>query len=66
MRMATREAYAMLKAQGIPILPEGDDRYYTPGINGAVMQFLAADVDGEPSRSDVYLCALSGFIITIR
>ena len=28
MRMASREAYAMLKAQGIPILPEGDDQYY--------------------------------------
>ena len=30
----------MLKTQEIPILPEGDDRYYAPGIKGAVMQFL--------------------------
>ena len=42
-------------------VPSGAVRF-----NGAVMQFLAADVDGEPSRSDVYLRALSGFIITIR
>ena len=40
MRMASREAYAMLKAQGIPILPEGDDQYYAPGVKGAIMQFL--------------------------
>lgn len=42
-------------------VPSGAVRF-----NGAVMQFLAADVDGEPSRSDVYLRALSGFIIMIR
>ena len=42
-------------------VPSGAVRF-----KGAVMQFLAADVDGEPSRSDVYLRALSGFIITIR
>ncbi|MBQ1428083.1 MAG: hypothetical protein IIZ06_00295, partial [Kiritimatiellae bacterium] len=41
-------------------VPSGAVRF-----NGAVMQFLAADVDGEPSRSDVYLRA-SGFIIRIR
>ncbi len=40
MRMASREAYAMLKTQRIPILPDGDDRYYAPGIKGVVMQFL--------------------------
>lgn len=40
MRIATREAYAMLKTQEIPILPEGNDRYYAPGIKGAMMQFL--------------------------
>lgn len=42
-------------------VPSGAVRF-----NGAAMQFLAADVDGEPSRSDVYLRALSGFTITIR
>ena len=40
MRMATKEAYGLLRAQGNPILPGGDDAYYEPGLRGAVMQFI--------------------------
>ena len=40
MRMATKEAYGLLRAQGNPILPGGDDAYYEPGVRGALMQFV--------------------------
>ena len=40
MRMATKEAYGLLRAQGVPILPGGDDAYYEPGVRGALMQFV--------------------------
>ena len=56
MRMASREAYAMLKAQGIPILPEGDDRYYAPGIKGAVMQFLYFGMAKWKTAGDLIAC----------
>ena len=40
MRLASREAYKMLKFQGIPILPAEDEKYYEPGIKGTLMQFV--------------------------
>ena len=56
MRMASREAYAMLKAQGIPILPEGDDQYYAPGIKGTVMQFLYFGMAKWKTAGDLIAC----------
>ena len=56
MRMASREAYAMLKAQGIPILPEGDDRYYAPGIKGTVMQLLYFGMAKWKTAGDLIAC----------
>ncbi len=56
MRMASREAYTMLKAQGIPILPEGDDQYYAPGIKGAVMQFLYFGMAKWKTAGDLIAC----------
>ena len=56
MRLASREAYAMLKAQGIPILPEGDERYYAPGIEGAVMQFLYFVMAKWRTAGDLIAC----------
>ncbi|MBR6705541.1 MAG: NAD-binding protein [Clostridia bacterium] len=56
MRMASREAYAMLKAQGIPILPEGDDRYYASGIKGAVMKFLYFGMAKWKTAGDLIAC----------
>ena len=56
MRMASREAYTMLKAQGIPILPEGDDQYYAPGIKGAVMQFLYFAMAKWKTAGDLIAC----------
>ena len=40
MRLASREAYGMLKSQGIPILPAEDEKYYEPGVKGTLMQFV--------------------------
>ena len=40
MRMATKEAYGLLRAQGNPIRPGSDDAYYEPGVRGALMQFV--------------------------
>ena len=56
MRMASREAYAMLKAQGIPILPEGDDQYYAPGMKGAVMHFLYFGMAKWKTAGDLIAC----------
>ena len=40
MWLATREAYALLASQGIPILPEGDEKFFGPGMAGLVMKLL--------------------------
>jgi 2-dehydropantoate 2-reductase len=37
---ASHEAYEALKAEGIPICPEGDDRFYEKGMRGKAMQLL--------------------------
>ena len=39
MRLASREAFGMLKSQGIPI-PASDVQYYLPGVKGTVMQLV--------------------------
>ena len=56
MRMASWEAYAMLKAQSIPILPEGDEQYYAPGIKGAVMRFLYFGMARWKTAGDLIAC----------
>ena len=56
MRLASREAYAMLKGQGIPILPAGDDRYYAPGLRGALMQFLYFVMAKNRTIGDLVAC----------
>jgi len=56
MRRATREAFAALKAQGIPILPEGDDRYYAPGVKGAAMQFVYFMMAKWKTAGDLIAC----------
>lgn len=37
---ASHEAYEALKAEGIPICPEGDDLFYEKGMRGKAMQLL--------------------------
>ena len=37
---ASHEAYECLKAKGIPIYPEGDDKFFESGVRGTAMQFL--------------------------
>ena len=56
MRLASREAFAMLKAQGVPILPAGDDRYYAPGPRGKLMQFLYFVMAKNKTIGDLVAC----------
>lgn len=56
MRLASREAYALLKSQGVPILPEGDDRFYQPGIRGLAMQFLYFVMARNKTIGDLVAC----------
>ena len=46
----------MLKAQDIPILPEGDDQYYAPGIKGAVMRLLYFGMAKWKNAGDLIAC----------
>jgi 2-dehydropantoate 2-reductase len=56
MRLASREAYAMLKTRGIPILPAGDDRYYASGLRGRLMQFLYLVMAKNKTVGDLVAC----------
>ena len=56
MRLASREAYEMLKVQGVPILPAGDDRYYGPGLRGRLMQFLYFVMAKDKTIGDLVAC----------
>ena len=56
MRLASREAYALLKKQGIPILPKGDERFYQPGIRGLLMQFLYFVMAKNKTIGDLVAC----------
>ena len=56
MRLASREAYEMLAKQGIPILPEGDDRYYAPGPRGRLMQLLYFIMAKNRTIGDLVAC----------
>ena len=56
MRLASREAYAMLKTRGIPILPAGDDRYYASGLRGRLMQFLYFVMAKSKTIGDLVAC----------
>ena len=56
MRLASREAYAMLKTRGIPILPAGDDRYYASGLRGRLMQFLYLVMAKNKTIGDLVAC----------
>ena len=56
MRLASREAYAMLKTRGIPILPAGDDHYYASGLRGRLMQFLYFVMAKNKTIGDLVAC----------
>ena len=56
MRMASREAYAMLESLGIPILPAEDEKYYQPGIKGALMRFVYF-LMSKTEMGDLIACA---------
>ncbi len=56
MRLASREALGMLKKQGIPILPAGDEQYYLPGIKGTVMQLVYFVMAKSKTIGDLIAC----------
>jgi len=56
MCLASREAYSLLRAQGIPILPKGDDLYYAPGARGTLMQFLYFVMAKNKTIGDLVAC----------
>ncbi len=56
MRLASREAYRMLKMQGIPILPAEDEKYYEPGMKGMLMQFVYF-LMSKTEMGDLIACA---------
>ena len=56
MRMASREAYAMLREQGMLILPENEDKFYSPGVRGALMQFLCFVMAKNKTIGDLVAC----------
>ena len=56
MRLASREAYANLRAQGIPILPREDDAYYASGLKGAAMQFVYFCMANWKTAGDLIAC----------
>lgn len=56
MFLASREAFEMLKDQGIPIPPGGDDSYYQPGIKGALLQFVCFVMAKSRTIGDLIAC----------
>jgi len=56
MRLASREAYWMLKSQGIPIFPAEDEKYYEPGVKGTLMQFVYF-LMSKTEMGDLIACA---------
>ena len=56
MRLASREAFGILKMQGFPILPEGDDRYYLPGVKGTLMWIVYFVMAKNKTVGDLIAC----------
>ena len=57
MRLASREAFGMLKSQGVPILPANDDQYYLPGFRGTMMQLVYFIMAKSKTVGDLIACA---------
>lgn len=56
MRMASHEAYAMLREQGVPILPENDNKFYAPGAREVLMRFLYFVMAKNKAIGDLVAC----------
>ncbi len=56
MRLSSREAFGMLKHQGIQTLPAGDDQYYLPGVKGMLMQFIFFVMAKNKTIGDLIAC----------
>ena len=56
MRQASGEALGMLKAQGIPIRPKGNDDWYGSGIKGTVMKLVYFLMCSSRTMGDLIAC----------
>jgi 2-dehydropantoate 2-reductase len=56
MHLASREAFGMLKSQGILLPPSGDDQYYLPGFKGTVMQLVYFVMAKSKTVGDLIAC----------
>ena len=52
---APHEAYEWLKAKGIPIYPEGEDKFFENGLRGTAMQLLFL-VMAKSKMGDLVAC----------
>ena len=55
-RLATREAYAALRGKGIPILPEGGEKYFEPGACGMLMRLMYYALCWNRTIGDLVAC----------
>ena len=56
MRLASREAFGMLKSQGLPTSPASDEQYYLPGFKGTVMQLVYFIMAKNKTVGDLIAC----------
>ncbi len=55
--LASREAYGMIRSLGYPILPAEDEKYYEPGMRGALMKLVYAVMAKNAAMGDLIACA---------
>ena len=56
MWLASAEALGLLSEQGTDILPEGDERYYMPGIKGSLMKLVYFVMAKSRTMGDLIAC----------
>ena len=54
---ASREAYGLIRSLGYPILPAEDEKYYAPGLRGAVMRAVYDVMAKNETVGDLIACA---------
>ena len=56
MRLASGEAYGMLKSRGMPILPANAEQYYLPGMKGTLMTLVYFVMAKSRTIGDLIAC----------
>ena len=55
--LASREAFGMIRSLGYPILPAGEEKFYGPGLRGAVMRLFYLVVTKNAALGELIACA---------